>query len=140
METNNGRARNQYMGTVELGQALDVCHLRGDSPYRVESVDDLYSIVQATLAQNSFVDVSAIRRLACTRWPFKASEIMDANKLLDVKTSKPILFTNLRYDPVTPLVGAYTSASRFRGSGFLLHDGVGVSIPFVNFLVDRLNL
>uniref|UniRef100_A0A8H7K6U8 Peptidase S33 tripeptidyl aminopeptidase-like C-terminal domain-containing protein n=1 Tax=Bionectria ochroleuca TaxID=29856 RepID=A0A8H7K6U8_BIOOC len=112
-------------GTWNLGRHSTFAVSCGDSPYRVESVDDLYSMVQASLAQNSFADFSAIRRLACTRWPFKASEIMDANKILDVKTSKPILFTNIRYDPVTPLVGAYKSASRFRGSGFLLHDRVG---------------
>lgn len=99
----------------------------GDQAYRAETVDDLYSAWALHSEQSSFSDTGADSELNCARWPFKAVETIDMNKFKQVKTKTPILFVNSRYDPVTPLVSAYESSTRFSGSRVVVHEGYGVS-------------
>ncbi|KAF5020004.1 hypothetical protein F66182_7969 [Fusarium sp. NRRL 66182] len=97
-----------------------------DSSLRVESVDDLYSLFRAHLAQSSFADEVAPGDLMCALWKFHSSEKIDMTKLQNVKTKNPILFANGKYDPITPLSHAWEASARFRGSRVLVSEGVGV--------------
>ncbi|KAF4992838.1 hypothetical protein FGRMN_6890 [Fusarium graminum] len=98
------------------------------SSFRVESLEDLFSIYQAHRASSSFFEASLSARLICASWKFFAAEQIDFNKLRNVKTSSPVLFANGAYDPVTPLSGAWEISSRFRGSRVIVHEGVGHGI------------
>ncbi|KAL9572234.1 hypothetical protein ACKAV7_003617 [Fusarium commune] len=97
----------------------------GDSSFRVETPDDLYSIYRAHLAQSSFADGIMKQELLCARWRMDAVEKVNANDLRNVKTSFPILFVNGIYDPVTPASNAWEASARFRGSRVLIHEGAG---------------
>ncbi|KAF9763119.1 hypothetical protein IL306_003237 [Fusarium sp. DS 682] len=101
-----------------------------DSSFRVEDRDDLFSVHQAHRAEGSFSEIGTIARLFCAQWKFSAKEQIDLNKLRNVKTENPLLIVNGRYDPVTPLSSAWGVSSQFRGSRVVVHEGVGVSIPF----------
>ncbi|KAL2673986.1 hypothetical protein Neosp_012432 [[Neocosmospora] mangrovei] len=96
-----------------------------DQAYRAETVDDLYSAWALHSEQSSFSDTGSEGELACARWPFKAVETIDMNKFKHVNTKMPILYVNSRYDPITPLVSAYESSTRFNGSRVVVHEGEG---------------
>jgi pimeloyl-ACP methyl ester carboxylesterase len=105
-----------------------------DSSFRVEDQDDLFSIYQAHRAEGSFSELGTVARLFCAQWKFSAKEQIDINKLRNVKTRNPLLIVNGRYDPVTPLSSAWGVSAQFRGSQVVVHEGVGVSIPFPRYI------
>ncbi|KAH6893121.1 Alpha/Beta hydrolase protein [Thelonectria olida] len=96
-----------------------------DSYLRAEAPEDVYSLLQAHMAQSSFADAIAPNRLLCSRWKLDAAEKVNTSLLRNVNTSFPILFANGEYDPVTPLSHAWEASARFRGSRVLVHTGVG---------------
>jgi pimeloyl-ACP methyl ester carboxylesterase len=100
----------------------------GDSSFRVDDPDDLFSMYQAQYSEGSFADVNIADRLKCAKWRFAAAEQIKLNKLRNVNTSNPILVVNGRYDPVTSLRSAWEVSTKFRGSRVVVHEGVGVSI------------
>ncbi|KAF4436456.1 hypothetical protein F53441_13246 [Fusarium austroafricanum] len=97
----------------------------GDSSFRVENKDDLFSNYQAHLTEGSWSENGPVNQLVCSQWKFSAAEQININKLRNVKTSFPLLVINGPYDPVTPLSGAWEVSARFRGSRVLVHEGVG---------------
>jgi pimeloyl-ACP methyl ester carboxylesterase len=99
----------------------------GDSSFRVDTPEDLYSMYQAHRAAASFSESTLSHRFACANWKFTAAEQIDLNKLRNVKTNSPILLANGRYDPVTSLRSAWEISARFRGSRVIVHEGAGVS-------------
>ncbi|RGP80529.1 hydrolase or acyltransferase alpha beta hydrolase superfamily [Fusarium longipes] len=98
-----------------------------DSSFRVEHPDDLFSMYQAHISEASWSDSSLAGRTKCARWKFSAVEEIDLNKMRNVKTSFPILVVNGKYDPVTPLSGAWEISAQFRKSRVVVHEGVGHS-------------
>jgi pimeloyl-ACP methyl ester carboxylesterase len=100
----------------------------GDTSFRADTPDDLFSIYQAHLDQGPFGDITALDRLKCARWKFQAAEQIDANSLRRIKTKHPVLIVNGIYDPVTPLISAWEVSARFPGSRVVIHEGVGVSL------------
>ncbi|KAM5354898.1 hypothetical protein ACJ41O_001544 [Fusarium nematophilum] len=97
----------------------------GDSSYRVDDPEDLYSFTQAHLAQSSFADSLLLARATCARWRFSAAEKVDKNILQNVRTSFPILFVNGIYDPITPISHAWEASARYRDSRVIVHEGAG---------------
>ncbi|KAM0248359.1 hypothetical protein ACHAP5_003533 [Fusarium lateritium] len=100
----------------------------GDSAFRVENPEDLYSMYQAHRLASSFSESTLSHRFACASWKFAAAEQIDLNKLRNVKTNAPILLANGRYDPVTSLRSAWEISARFRGSRVVVHEGAGHGI------------
>lgn len=98
-----------------------------DSSFRAESVDDMYSSVQAQLLENSWGDNFVLARSLCGAWPFISAEPIDLNISQNVKTSVPVLFVNGPFDPVTSLSSAWQTSMHFRESRLVVHHGVGVS-------------
>lgn len=96
-----------------------------DSSWRAQDVDDMYSMYQAHLSENSFGDAVANERFACARWGFAAAEPVNTDRLRNIETSNPVLLINSPYDPVTPLNHAFEASSRMRGSRVLVHEAVG---------------
>ncbi|CAJ0548609.1 Ff.00g022220.m01.CDS01 [Fusarium sp. VM40] len=97
----------------------------GDSSFRVDTPEDLYSMYQAHRAAASFSESTLSHRFACANWKFTAAEQIDLNKLRNVKTNFPILLANGRYDPVTSLRSAWEISARFPGSRVIVHEGAG---------------
>ncbi|KAJ4135112.1 hypothetical protein NW768_004729 [Fusarium equiseti] len=97
----------------------------GDSSFRAEVPDDLFSMYQALLAEASWGDTQMIGRFRCARWKFSAAEQIDLDKIRSVNTSYPVLVINGRYDPVTPLSGSWEVSAQFRRSRLVVHKGVG---------------
>ncbi|KXH42501.1 hypothetical protein CSAL01_12772 [Colletotrichum salicis] len=96
-----------------------------DSSFRVENVDDLYSIYRTHWEGSSFGEASARLRMPCSRWQFDAAEKIDLNALRNVRTSFPALIINGHWDPVTPENTAWEVSARFRNSRAVIHYGVG---------------
>ncbi|KAM5358639.1 hypothetical protein ACJZ2D_015123 [Fusarium nematophilum] len=59
------------------------------------------------------------------QWPFEAAERYKGGFDTQIHTNFPLLFVNGRWDPITPLSGAWDASSRFNGSRLLVHEGVG---------------
>ncbi|UPK92958.1 hypothetical protein LCI18_003893 [Fusarium solani-melongenae] len=97
----------------------------GDSSFRAESADDLYSLYQAHLAQSSFGDSLAATRLNCARWRFEAAEKISTDKLRNIKTNYPVLVLNGMYDPVTPVSHAWEVSARLRNSRVMVYESAG---------------
>ncbi|KAM5349486.1 hypothetical protein ACJ41O_005991 [Fusarium nematophilum] len=95
-----------------------------DSTFRAGSQEDLYSLAQAQSAQGSFSDAFSAKAWVCAQWRFEAAERYKGD-FREVNTSFPVMFANSRYDPITPLSGAWDAASRFKGSRLLVHEGHG---------------
>lgn len=102
----------------------------GDSSFRADSPDDLFSFYQAQLNQGPFGDTVALNRFQCARWKFRAAEQVNLNSLLRIKPDRPVLIVNGIYDPVTPLISAWEVSTRFPGSRVVVHEGAGVSLLF----------
>ncbi|KAK1465743.1 hypothetical protein CMEL01_11735 [Colletotrichum melonis] len=96
-----------------------------DSSFRVENVDDLYSIYRTHWEGSSFGEASARLRMQCSRWRFDAAEKIDLNALRNVRTNFPALIINGHWDPVTPENTAWEISARFRNSRAVIHHGVG---------------
>ncbi|KAM0197786.1 hypothetical protein ACHAPI_004515 [Fusarium lateritium] len=111
----------------------------GDSSFRVEHPEDLYSMYQAHRMAASFSESTLSNRFACANWKFTAAEQIDLNKLRNVKTSSPILLANGRYDPVTSLRSAWEISARFRESRVVVHEGAGASLSCHGILNHRSN-
>ncbi|KAL2671271.1 hypothetical protein Neosp_013851 [[Neocosmospora] mangrovei] len=112
-------------------QGLDAqvgIHCSDSSDLRVDIPEDLYAIIRAHTAQSSFGDIGGPPELKCARWKFDAIEQVNTTLLRKVTTSFPILITNGKYDPITPLDSAWEVSHRLRGSRVLVHDGVGHSV------------
>lgn len=107
-----------------------------DSSFRAEDPDDLFSIYQAHLAQASWGDTLMPTRTRCARWKFSPAEEIKLDKMRSVNTNLPVLVVNGKYDPVTPLSGAWEIAAQFKGSRLLVHEGVGVSVAPKKHSVD----
>ncbi|KAI8711007.1 hypothetical protein NCS52_01514100 [Fusarium sp. LHS14.1] len=97
----------------------------GDSSFRTESPDDMYSLYRAHLAQSSFGDSGAGGRLSCARWRFEAAEKIDNDKLRNIKTNYPVLVLNGIYDPVTPVSNAWEVSARLRNSRVMVYESAG---------------
>ncbi|KAF6821129.1 hypothetical protein CMUS01_11443 [Colletotrichum musicola] len=97
----------------------------GDSSFRAENVEDLYSMYRAHLEQSQFGEATIDSRFLCARWKFHAAEKIDLNALRSVRTSFPVLLVNGRYDPTTPLGIAWETSARIRNSRVIIHNGVG---------------
>ncbi|RSL53954.1 hypothetical protein CEP53_007588 [Fusarium sp. AF-6] len=97
----------------------------GDSSFRAESADDLYSLYRAHLEQSSFGDSLAETRLRCARWRFEAAEKISNDKLRNIKTSNPVLVLNGMYDPVTPVSYAWEVSARLRNSRVMIYESAG---------------
>ncbi|RSL44736.1 hypothetical protein CEP54_014557 [Fusarium duplospermum] len=97
----------------------------GDTSFRVESPDDLYSIYQAHLAQSSFGDTIVSTRLWCSRWRFEAAEKINNDKLRNIKTNYPVLVLNGIYDPVTPVSNGWEVSARLRNSRVMVYESAG---------------
>lgn len=70
-------------------------------------------------------------QLQCIVWDTDAREQYPgpySNPQAQVKTKNPILFVNGRFDPVTPLISAESSAKGFAGAVVLKSNGTGVSL------------
>jgi hypothetical protein len=97
-----------------------------DSKFRAEKPEDMYSLLQTQSAQGSFADSISGKFWPCAQWPFTAAETYDGG-FNQINTKNPILLVNGKWDPVTPLSGAWDVSSRFNGSRLLVHEGAGVS-------------
>lgn len=97
-----------------------------DGKFRADSPDGLYSLIQAQAAQSSFADAFSPQSWVCAQWKYDAAERYTGS-WDNITTKNPILLVNGRYDPITPLSGAWDASARFPGSILLVHEGVGVS-------------
>ncbi|RGP64967.1 hydrolases or acyltransferase [Fusarium sporotrichioides] len=95
-----------------------------DSKYRADKPEDMYSLLQAQVAQGSFADSISGKFWPCAQWPFTAAETYGGG-FDQIDTKNPILLVNGKWDPVTPLSGAWDVSSRFGGSRLLVHEGAG---------------
>jgi pimeloyl-ACP methyl ester carboxylesterase len=96
----------------------------GDSTFRANEPEDMYTLLRAQRAQGSFNDAFAPQGWVCSQWKFKSAERFEGN-FKDINTSFPILFINSPYDPITPLSSAWEVSSAFKGSRLLVHKGHG---------------
>ncbi|KAG7404209.1 Tripeptidyl aminopeptidase [Fusarium oxysporum f. sp. rapae] len=95
-----------------------------DSKFRAKKPEDMYSILQTQASQGSFADSISGKFWPCAQWPFTAAETYDGG-FDQINTKNPILLVNGKWDPVTPLSGAWDVSSRFNGSRLLVHEGAG---------------
>ncbi|KAF4978472.1 hypothetical protein FZEAL_5158 [Fusarium zealandicum] len=98
-----------------------------DSTWRSDSPEEMYSLLQAQSAQGSWSDAFSAKVWVCARWPVEAAERYEG-PWTGLNTSFPIMLANSRWDPITPLSGAWDAASRWKGSRLLVHEGHGHGI------------
>uniref|UniRef100_A0A0C4BL31 Peptidase S33 tripeptidyl aminopeptidase-like C-terminal domain-containing protein n=1 Tax=Fusarium oxysporum (strain Fo5176) TaxID=660025 RepID=A0A0C4BL31_FUSOF len=106
-----------------------------DSKYRAEKPEDMYSLLQAQVAQGSFADSISGKFWPCAQWPFTAAETYGGS-FDQINTKNPILLVNGKWDPVTPLSGAWDVSSRF-GESRLLHGFQNGVSKCTNEVVQR---
>lgn len=96
-----------------------------DALWTAESSDDILDQVkfQATVSK-SFSDAALYEfTWASAAWKMKGREQYKGD--FTAKTSRPILFVNGEFDPVTPSPGAFNASAGYEGSRVLLHKGYG---------------
>ncbi|KAF4465968.1 alpha beta-hydrolase [Fusarium albosuccineum] len=122
-------AENVSLADLTWSIGLDRFHgiACGDQAYRAKSPEEMYSLIQAQSAQGSFSDAFSPKVWVCAQWPFDAAEKPKGN-WSEITTNFPVLFINSRFDPITPLSGAWDASSRFKGSRLLVHEGHGHGI------------
>ncbi|KPA40329.1 tripeptidyl aminopeptidase [Fusarium langsethiae] len=78
----------------------------GDTSFRADTPDDLFSVYQTHLDQGPFGDTIVLNRFQFARWKFQAAEQIDTNSLRRLETNHPVLIVNGISDPITPLISA----------------------------------
>ncbi|CEI62660.1 unnamed protein product [Fusarium venenatum] len=66
----------------------------GDTSFRADTPDDLFSVYKANLGLGPFGDMIVSDRFRCARWKFQAAEQVDANSFRRIKTKHPVLIVN----------------------------------------------
>ncbi|KAJ4244786.1 hypothetical protein NW762_014363 [Fusarium torreyae] len=95
-----------------------------DSKYRAKKPEDMYSLIQSQSTQGSFSDGIDLKFSVCAQWPFPGAESYDGG-FNYITTKNPVLLVNGKFDPITPLSGAWDVSSRFNGSRLIVHEGAG---------------
>ncbi|PTB65893.1 alpha/beta-hydrolase [Trichoderma citrinoviride] len=121
-----------------LGLTIDAGHVIqcADSSRRnkLTSIEEFKSYVEYTVSKSKYIgDVYPIfvDSILCRSFRPQLPDSMVVQKHqvigLDRPTSFPILIASNTIDPITPLISARKTASRFPGSVLLLQEAVGVS-------------
>ncbi|CAM1505166.1 Fc.00g108030.m01.CDS01 [Cosmosporella sp. VM-42] len=95
-----------------------------DGLFRAENQEDMYSLIQAQQAQDSWADAFVPQQWPCAQWPWHAAERYTSG-FDNITTNFPIMLVNSPYDPITPLSGAWEVSAGFKGSRVLVHEGHG---------------
>lgn len=98
----------------------------GDSHFRANKPEDMYSLVQVQQVAGSWSDAFAPQVWVCAHWAFEAAEKFDG-PFVGINTSYPVLLANGLHDPITPISSAFEVSANLLGSRVLQHNGHGVS-------------